>query len=266
MFELQKTSHRSNLSSNILQDSIETIPTESELKIENISNQSRGNHWSSKVKYRTYSILLIAALIFPIANITNVFSDKEEVKTIQQDFYNSHQNDGEKLSRAYDLVNNLRPPDVNHEKNIAVPTVDSENFREAVNTLIPRAESGHAYAQYDLGIIFFIRDIDESLKWYRLAAEQGHIRAQKQLGFIYDNGLRVAENNEVAFKWYNLAAEQGDPEAQFMLGTMYMSGEGIKKDMDKARDWLHMAGDRGYENARETLKQIEKQKQLVNSS
>lgn len=145
-------------------------------------------------------------------------------------------------------------------KSIAVPEVESVNFREAVNTLVPRTKNGQAVAQYNLGIIFFIRDIDEPLKWYRIAAKQGHVGAQKQLGFIYDNGLRVAENNEEAFKWYNLAAEQGDAEAQFMVGTMYMSGEGINKDVDKARNWLYMAGDRGYENARETLKQIEKQK------
>lgn len=266
MFEPQKTSHQSVISSSIIQDDIETMPNGSDLNIENISKLSRENHWSGKAKHIFYSLLLIAALVLPIANITDVFSDKEEVKTIQQDFYNSRQGDGDRISRAHDFIENLRFTEVEHEKNITVPEVDSVNFREAVNTLVPRATDGQAFAQYNLGIIFFIRDIDESLKWYRMAAEQGYIRAQKQLGFIYYNGLRVAENDEEAFKWYSLAAVQGDAEAQFMLGTMYMSGEGINKDVDKARDWLYMAGDRGYESARETLKQIEKKKQLVNNS
>lgn len=139
------------------------------------------------------------------------------------------------------------------------------NFTAAVNTLLPLANKGEAFAQYDLGIIYFIRDIDESLKWFHKAAEQGYAPAQKQLGFIYDNGIRVEEDDSQAFEWYRLAAEQGVTEAQFMLGTLYMNGEGISKDTTKGNELIKRAGTKGYENATQTLAQFNRQLELMNN-
>jgi hypothetical protein len=53
----------------------------------------------------------------------------------------------------------------------------------------------------------------EAVKWYRLAAEQGYVVAQFNLGFMYANGEGVAKNAVQAFKWWNLAAAQGDKQA-----------------------------------------------------
>ena len=65
-------------------------------------------------------------------------------------------------------------------------------------------------------------DLD-ALKWYTLAAEQGHAQAQNKLGKFYENGSCGAEaNNAVAIKWYQLAADQGHSESkekvQLLLG------------------------------------------------
>lgn len=52
------------------------------------------------------------------------------------------------------------------------------------------------------------------MKWYRLAAKQGHVDAQFNLGWMYSKGQGVPQDNKTAVKWWKLAAEQGDAEAQ----------------------------------------------------
>ena len=68
-------------------------------------------------------------------------------------------------------------------------------------------------------------DFVVALKEFRPLAEQGHARAQFNLGVMYDNGYGVAEDNSQAVYWYRKAAEQGIARAQFKRGAMYAIGE-----------------------------------------
>ena len=47
----------------------------------------------------------------------------------------------------------------------------------------------------------------------RLAAEQGHTRAQYRLGDFYRFGMGGRQSNVDAFVWLSLAAEGGHPKA-----------------------------------------------------
>lgn len=49
----------------------------------------------------------------------------------------------------------------------------------------------------------------ESAKWYRLAADAGHVEAQKRLGFLYATGKGVDQDYAEAEKWFRKAAENG---------------------------------------------------------
>ena len=57
------------------------------------------------------------------------------------------------------------------------------------------------------------KDVYEAVKWYRLAADQGNVIAQYNLGVCYANGTGVAKNDAEAVKWYKKAAAQGDEDA-----------------------------------------------------
>jgi TPR repeat protein len=57
----------------------------------------------------------------------------------------------------------------------------------------------------------------EAVKWYRLAAEQGLLRAQIALAYRYKDGDGVPQNDAEAVKWFRLAAAQGDGMAQIEL-------------------------------------------------
>ena len=64
------------------------------------------------------------------------------------------------------------------------------------------------------------QDYKTAVKWYRLAAEQGYVRAQYNLGLMYANGQGVPQDYKTAVKWFRLAAEQGNADAQYNLGVM----------------------------------------------
>ena len=80
----------------------------------------------------------------------------------------------------------------------------------------PLADQGHAYAQYNLGIMYangygVPEDDAEAVRWYRLAADQGHaVRAQYNLGLKYANGEGVLQDNVTAHMWFNIAGANGD--------------------------------------------------------
>jgi TPR repeat protein len=50
-------------------------------------------------------------------------------------------------------------------------------------------------------------------QWYRRAADQGYVRAQVNLGLMYDTGIGVEQSDVQAYVWFALAAAQGDSAA-----------------------------------------------------
>lgn len=61
-------------------------------------------------------------------------------------------------------------------------------------------------------------DFATALQEWRPLAETGDADAQRNLGIMYDSGQGVAQNYAEAAKWYELAAEQGNVAAQTNLG------------------------------------------------
>ena len=56
-------------------------------------------------------------------------------------------------------------------------------------------------------------DYNQAVKWYQEAAEQGHTKAQTNLGVCYENGVGVPQSKSEAIKWYRKAAEKGVKQA-----------------------------------------------------
>jgi TPR repeat protein len=113
-----------------------------------------------------------------------------------------------------------------------------------------QAEQGDATAQFNLGYKYdfgegVVEDNEAAAKWYRLAADQGDADAQYNLGVLYFFGEGVAEDKEAAVKWYRLAAEQGDADGQWALGFMYDDGEGVAEDNEAAVKWYGLAAEQG---------------------
>lgn len=102
-------------------------------------------------------------------------------------------------------------------------------------------------------LVTFYRDSDDvvgKIKWTRLAAENGIADGQFRMGWYYHVGDGVPKDAEEERKWYLLAAEQGHMYAQANLGISLAQGrDGASQDYRKSIAWLIAAADQGHSNA-----------------
>src|SRR3546814_17252206 len=70
------------------------------------------------------------------------------------------------------------------------------------------------------------KDLRITQSWYEKAAQQGHEKAQANLGILlFDTGKRTQ-----AMSWIRNAADRGDPREQYVLGTALFNGDLAGKD------------------------------------
>jgi TPR repeat protein len=143
------------------------------------------------------------------------------------------------------------------------------------------AEQNYALAQNNLGVMYQYgqgvrKDEQQAIAWYRKAADQGlalalnnldedaeaavnrndfatairimrpladqgHARAQRLLGMMYNAGWGVPNDDAEAVKWFRRAANQGDGDAQASLGAEYRDGTGVPQDYVHAYMWFILA-------------------------
>ena len=67
-------------------------------------------------------------------------------------------------------------------------------------------------------------------RWFRRAAEAGHLEAKFFLGLMHLNGVGMEKSAVRAAAWFERAAEQGHAGAQYQLGRARMRGQGTLRD------------------------------------
>jgi TPR repeat protein len=90
----------------------------------------------------------------------------------------------------------LKQPETKAWLEEAKQDYNSGKYKSAYSTWRPLAAGGSSSSQYYLGELYRLgrgvdQDINESIKWYRQAAEQGHVDAQLRLGLIYQKGVPI---------------------------------------------------------------------------
>ena len=58
---------------------------------------------------------------------------------------------------------------------------------------------------------------------------------------MYAGGRGVPQNETEAVRWFRLAADQGHAGAQYNLGVSYRDGRGVPQDRVAAHMWLSLA-------------------------
>jgi TPR repeat protein/transglutaminase-like putative cysteine protease len=140
--------------------------------------------------------------------------------------------------------------DISPDYRLGVDAFESKNYALAITWLKPLAEQGHVRAQYFLGWMYegglgVAIDLHEAARWYRLAAEQGDPSTQARLGYFYQRGLGMARDDKLAAQWYAKSAEGGDRQGQLYLASMYRDGRGVDRDFKEAEKWFSMAAEQG---------------------
>ena len=130
---------------------------------------------------------------------------------------------------------------------------------EHIRQLRDAAESGDAKAQNKLGYLYdtgreLPQNDAEAVRWYRRAAAQNHAMALYNLANHYLSGRGVPQDTEEAIKWYRLAADRDVLPAMNNLGVIYASGRGVRRNEAEAIKWYRRAAERGDETAIRNLK------------
>ncbi|WP_027147423.1 MULTISPECIES: tetratricopeptide repeat protein [Methylobacter] len=100
----------------------------------------------------------------------------------------------------------------------------SINIQAAESDIQKMAEQGDALAQAKLGAMYILgredieRDEQKAAEWMLKAAKQGLIEAEVVMAALYDRGLGVPHNVDMATQWYEKAAAKGHGASLALLG------------------------------------------------
>ncbi|MEL6875282.1 MAG: SPOR domain-containing protein, partial [Pseudomonadota bacterium] len=132
-------------------------------------------------------------------------------------------------------------------------------YQTAVNEWKGPAAAGDADAQFNLAQAYKLgRGVPQSLaeaeKWYKRAADQGHLQANDNYGLILFQAQRRVE----ALPYLQSSANRGEPRAQYVLGTGHFNGDFVEKDWIKAYALMNRASAQGLPQATSNLAQMDK--------
>ena len=103
------------------------------------------------------------------------------------------------------------------------------------------------------------QDDAEARELYHYAADSpvGVVEARYEMGMILIRSKNRLYFGEAA-QWFDLAAKDGSVEAQYEMGVNYEYGRGVKINTDVAYRWYHLAAIQGHEKAKESWNRIAK--------
>jgi TonB family protein len=80
------------------------------------------------------------------------------------------------------------------------------------------------------------------MQWLQKAAAHGNAEGEARIGYLYQEGMGVAQDGAQAIQWYQKAADHGFANAEFSIGYLYdRGGSGIAKDYGQAMEWYRKA-------------------------
>lgn len=129
----------------------------------------------------------------------------------------------------------------------ATSLYESKNYVGALQAFRPLAEKGNSAAQYALGRMYsdgqgVEANRAEAIRWYQMAAEQGHVLSQSALAGIYHYG--PIRDLAQAKRWYEKAAAQGHITSMLRLGELTE-----REDPKTALKWFYLAAENGLPSA-----------------
>ncbi len=127
----------------------------------------------------------------------------------------------------------------------------SERANKAANNIIQDLSSKSPDEEYDLALDYLSSsdDMEIGLNLLKDLAEKSYVPAMAKLGDMYHSGNRVRKDIDEAVKWTKLAAEAGDPNAQFDLAFMYGNGDGVEQDREESAYWMKESAKGGQPTA-----------------
>ncbi len=135
----------------------------------------------------------------------------------------------------------------------AIP--DMASAPGGTQTLAQAAEGGDAIAQFQLGLYYLDAGrSNDGLKFIRASANQGQPAAQYRLGKLYEAGIGVKADPDMARQLTERAARAGNRIAMHDLGLYYADGlGGVDRNIETALSWFEKAAERGVVDSQYNL-------------
>ncbi|HIG15405.1 MAG TPA: hypothetical protein EYQ32_13290 [Gammaproteobacteria bacterium] len=105
-----------------------------------------------------------------------------------------------------------------------------EDYETVLRLMVPHAEAGTESAQRVVAHAYRkTNQFEQAAPWYQGLAEKGDAASQFYLGMLYQKGLGVEQDNEVALEWLEKATAQGDARAIHALALSTQTIEVVKE-------------------------------------
>ena len=133
------------------------------------------------------------------------------------------------------------------------------DYQTAISEWRGPADNGDADAQFNLGQAYKLgrgvpQDLVQAEKWYKKAADQGHMQASDNYGLVLFQSNRRNE----ALPYLQASAQRGEPRAQYVLGTGYFNGDFVEKAWIKAYALMTRASAQQLPQATTNLAQMDR--------
>jgi hypothetical protein len=113
------------------------------------------------------------------------------------------------------------------------------------------AESSRAQSAYDN------QDYWEAMRLWQQESDLGDAEAAFNIGRLYDHGLGVRRDEQMAATWFQTAAKRGNAKAQYMLGLILSEQGSDPETLRQAIEWLRRAAVQGEPKSVRLLKELE---------
>ncbi|MEO9600801.1 SPOR domain-containing protein [Parasphingorhabdus sp.] len=133
------------------------------------------------------------------------------------------------------------------------------DYQAAIGEWREPANNGDADAQFNLAQAYKLgrgvpQDLGQAEKWYKQAADQGHLQANDNYGLLLFQSNRQTE----ALPYLQASASRGEQRAQYVLGTGYFNGDIVEKDWIKAYALMTRSSAQGLPQASSNLAQMDR--------
>jgi predicted nucleic acid-binding Zn-ribbon protein len=120
------------------------------------------------------------------------------------------------------------------------------------------AMRGNPAAEYEVGVRLVegkstAVNTEEGMRWLKRAAKSGIIPAHLWIASLYEKGLGVEKDLNLARTHYMAAAEKGNAKAMHNLAVLYAEGIDGRRDYKTAVRWFQRAAERGIADSQYNL-------------
>ena len=139
------------------------------------------------------------------------------------------------------------------EEEVGMRFFRNKQYKEAVPYLQTAAKAGSGVAQATLGEMYekglgVSKNYEIAMNMYKRAEESHEPAGVAGIGGLYEKGLGVPKDAAKAFSYYKRAADMGSAWAEYLTGLAYMTGKGTEKNVEEGVNYLERSTTAGYGN------------------